>query len=174
MLKVCTCLVERMYWYVLVHTGMYDCEIIVLPYTVLYLYVLVRTSMYHFARSSPGVQDSRCYYENVRDMEGAGGLHCVKIFKRNLKFKDIAPPTLDKIEASSSQAADAEDGEGTGDDAQSAGAAAPVDAPAVAPAAAPAVAPAAAPAVAPAAALADTAPSAKKAPATRGKGTGRS
>ncbi len=92
----------------------------------------------------------------------------MKSFKS--KFKDIAPPTLDNIEASSSQAADVEDGEGTGDDAQSAGAAAPVDAPAVAPAAAPAVAPAAAPAAAPA----NTAPPSKKAPATRGKGTGRS
>jgi hypothetical protein len=40
------------------------------------------------------------YYKNVRDMEGAGGLHCVKSFKR--KFKDIAPPTLDSIKASSS------------------------------------------------------------------------
>jgi hypothetical protein len=61
------------------------------------------------------------YYENVRDMEGAGGLHCVKSFKR--KVKDIAPPpTLDNIEASSSHAA--EDGEDTGDDAQLAGAAA--------------------------------------------------
>ncbi len=91
------------------------------------------------------------YYENVRYMEGAGGLHCVKSFKR--KFKDIAPLTMDNIEASSLQAADAEDGEGTGDDAQSAGAAAP--------------------AVSPAAEPADTAPPAKKAPATRGKGAGR-
>ncbi len=97
------------------------------------------------------------YYENVRDIKGAGGLHCVKSVKR--KFKDITPPTfkLDNIEASSSQAVDAEDGEGTGDDAQSAGAAA-VDAPAAALAAAPA----------------DTPQPAKKAPATRGDGTGRS
>ncbi len=32
------------------------------------------------------------YYENVRDMEGAGGLHCVKSFKR--KIKDITLPPL--------------------------------------------------------------------------------
>jgi hypothetical protein len=43
------------------------------------------------------------YYEKVRDMEGAEGLHCVKSFKH--KFKDIGPPTLNNIEASSSQAA---------------------------------------------------------------------
>ncbi len=44
-----TCLVESTYWYVPVHTGTYDRQILVLPYTVLYRYVLVRTSMYHFA-----------------------------------------------------------------------------------------------------------------------------
>jgi hypothetical protein len=54
-----TCLVESTYWYAQVHTGTYDSEILVLPYTVLYWYVLVRTSMYQFAQSCPDVQDSR-------------------------------------------------------------------------------------------------------------------
>jgi hypothetical protein len=48
------------------------------------------------------------YCENVRDMEGAGGLRLVKSFKR--KFKDIEYD----LEASSSQMAEGEDGEGTG------------------------------------------------------------
>ena len=51
-----------MYQYVLpvVHTCMYQLGILVLACTVLYWYVLVRTSKYHFAKSCPGVQDSRC------------------------------------------------------------------------------------------------------------------
>ena len=49
-----------MYQYVLVHTDMYQLGILVLACTVLYWYVLVRTSTYHFAKSCPGVQDSRC------------------------------------------------------------------------------------------------------------------
>ncbi len=47
--------------------------------------------------------------------------------ERQVQVQGHYPPTLDNIEASPSQAADAEDGEGTGDDAQSAGAAAQVD-----------------------------------------------
>ncbi len=46
-----TCLVESMpvCWYVLVHTVLYQREILVLTCTMLYWYVLVRTSIYHFS-----------------------------------------------------------------------------------------------------------------------------
>ncbi len=51
-----------MFWYVLVHTALYEWGILVLTCTMLYWYVLVRTGMYHFARSCPGVQDSRWFH----------------------------------------------------------------------------------------------------------------
>ena len=55
-------LLKSTYRYVPVHTCMYKLGILVLACTVLYWYVLVRTSTYHFVKSCPGVQDSRCRY----------------------------------------------------------------------------------------------------------------
>ncbi len=97
------------------------------------------------------------FYENIRDMEGAGGLHVAKSFKR--KFKAIHE--IIYVSASSSQPLDGNDS--NGEDAQDG-----EDATDGAPEGA-----SAASAAAPAAAPADTAPPSKKAPATRGKGTGR-
>jgi hypothetical protein len=47
-----TCLLECTYWYVPVHTSTYDCEILVLPYTVLYRYVL-RSGTYQYVLICP-------------------------------------------------------------------------------------------------------------------------
>ena len=53
------------------------------------------------------------YYENIRDMEGAGGLCVAKSFKRKFKaIHEIIYASVPEIEASSSQTVDGNDSNG--------------------------------------------------------------
>ncbi len=53
------------------------------------------------------------YYENIRDMEGAGDLRVAKSFKRKFKaIREITYASVPEIEASSSQTVDGNDSNG--------------------------------------------------------------